>query len=96
MGTMIAANGDLYEGQWALDHKHGPGTYYLKRGRRLDGVWHEVSACRAPAKRVAASIAGVGVALRGLGGHRVPTAHCVCWGLATGCQPHTAWVGVAG
>jgi hypothetical protein len=39
-GTMMYANGDVYEGLWSRDQKHGPGTYfYMSRGKRFDGVW---------------------------------------------------------
>ena len=35
-------NGDVFEGMWANDKKHGPGSFfYMSRGKRLDGVWHE-------------------------------------------------------
>ena len=27
-GTMMYASGDIYEGSWANDNKHGPGTYF--------------------------------------------------------------------
>jgi hypothetical protein len=39
---MMYANGDVYEGTWANDVKHGPGTFfYMSRGKRFDGVWQE-------------------------------------------------------
>lgn len=41
LGTMMYANGDMYEGQWSNDVKHGQGTFfYINKGRRFDGVWH--------------------------------------------------------
>lgn len=40
LGTMNYANGDVFEGQWANDQKHGNGThYYHAKGRRFDGIW---------------------------------------------------------
>ena len=34
-GTMMYGNGDVYEGMWAIDDKHGTGTYfYMSRGKR--------------------------------------------------------------
>ena len=39
-GTMMYANGDVYEGLWAADKKNGTGTYfYMSKGKRFDGVW---------------------------------------------------------
>jgi len=41
-GTMMYASGDVFEGLWKDDLKHGPGTYfYINRGKRFDGVWQE-------------------------------------------------------
>lgn len=41
-GTMMYGNGDVFEGIWAFDKKHGPGThFYMSRGKRFDGVWSE-------------------------------------------------------
>ncbi len=41
-GTMMYANGDVFEGHWATDQKHGPGTFfYMSRGKRCDGVWQQ-------------------------------------------------------
>ncbi len=37
---MMYGNGDVFEGLWAGDKKHGPGThFYMSRGKRCDGVW---------------------------------------------------------
>ncbi len=37
---MMYGNGDVYEGMWANDVKHGSGTFfYMSRGKRCDGVW---------------------------------------------------------
>lgn len=34
-GTMMYANGDVYEGLWANDTKHGTGTFfYMSKGKR--------------------------------------------------------------
>ena len=39
-GILTLANGDQYEGQWAMDKKHGAGVYrYFATGRTLRGVW---------------------------------------------------------
>lgn len=39
-GSMMYGSGDVFEGMWAHDQKHGPGSYfYMSRGKRLDGVW---------------------------------------------------------
>jgi len=35
-------SGDVFEGLWLNDLKHGEGTYfYMNRGKRFDGVWQE-------------------------------------------------------
>ena len=35
MGTMVYASGDVYEGMWAQDDKHGQGSYfYNEKGKR--------------------------------------------------------------
>jgi hypothetical protein len=37
---MMYGSGDVFEGIWAYDRKHGPGThFYTARGKRCDGVW---------------------------------------------------------
>ena len=37
---MQLANGDCYEGEWAVDVKHGKGVFYYEaKGTRYDGVW---------------------------------------------------------
>jgi hypothetical protein len=34
-GTLSYANGDVFEGSWAHDKKHGHGThFYMARGKR--------------------------------------------------------------
>lgn len=39
-GSMMYGSGDVYEGLWANDQKHGHGSYfYMARGKRFDGVW---------------------------------------------------------
>ncbi|KAF8063693.1 hypothetical protein HT031_003548 [Scenedesmus sp. PABB004] len=44
-GTLMLANGDLYEGGWQADAKHGQGTFFhCAKGARFDGVWHEGTA----------------------------------------------------
>jgi len=46
---MMYASGDVFEGQWFNDLKHGPGTYfYINRGKRFDGVWQEGKPDRVP------------------------------------------------
>lgn len=42
---MSYANGDVFEGEWAFDAKHGPGTFtYTSRGRRWEAGSIAVSA----------------------------------------------------
>lgn len=41
MGTMRYANGDIYEGEWASDMKHGRGKFYYAKGAVYEGTWQE-------------------------------------------------------
>ena len=42
---MQYANGDVFQGCWAADDKHGEGTFfYEEKAARYDGVWAEGTA----------------------------------------------------
>ena len=38
---MRYANGDIYEGEWASDMKHGRGKFYYAKGSLYEGTWQE-------------------------------------------------------
>jgi hypothetical protein len=44
MGTMVYASGDVYEGMWAQDDKHGQGSYFysLKGKRYISSAAHPI------------------------------------------------------
>lgn len=63
-------SGDVYEGMWADDKKHGTGTFfYMSRGKRFDGVWQV---------RMRAACAG--------GGNRTVTTAGLGWVLGCCCS----------
>ena len=41
MGTLVHADGDIYEGMWLNDKAHGHGTYRHANGATYVGDWFE-------------------------------------------------------
>lgn len=38
-GKMCYANGEVYDGNWRGDVRHGAGVYYFRNGSSFSGVW---------------------------------------------------------
>eukprot|EP00983_Pelagomonas_calceolata_P044831 1139470-Pelagomonas_calceolata.AAC.2 len=81
---MMYANGDVFEGLWQNDLKHGPGTYfYINRGKRFDGVWQEgvLHKCL-PAHFVSsADIQGASAYIIALCVSKIGHSHCYKWSM---------------
>ena len=38
-GKMCYVNGEVYDGHWKQDSRHGMGTYYFRNGTSFSGMW---------------------------------------------------------